>query len=76
VTKLKYLKMIVIYQNLIQEEIKRLNSVSAHYHSVQNLLSFCLLSKNVYIKIYISIILRVMSETWFLILTEEQKLSV
>jgi hypothetical protein len=35
-------------QNLIQEEIKRrLNSSNACYHSVQKLLSFRLLSKNV-----------------------------
>jgi hypothetical protein len=40
-------------QNLIQEEIKRrLNSGNACYHSVQNLLSFRLLSKNVKVRIY------------------------
>jgi hypothetical protein len=40
-------------QNLIQDEIKRnLNSGNACYHSVQNLLSFRLLSENVNIRIY------------------------
>jgi hypothetical protein len=44
----------------IQEEIKsRLNSGNACYHSVQNLLSSMLLSKNFKIKIYRIIILRV-----------------
>jgi hypothetical protein len=39
-------------QNLIQEEIKRrLNSGNACYHSVQNLLSSPLLSKNLKIRI-------------------------
>jgi hypothetical protein len=39
-------------QNLIEEEIKRrLNSVNACYHLVQNLHSSHLLSKNVKIKI-------------------------
>jgi hypothetical protein len=38
---------------LIQEEIKRrLNSGNACYHSVQNLLSSRLLSKNVKVRIY------------------------
>jgi hypothetical protein len=63
-------------QNLIQEEIKRrLNSGNACYHSVQNLLSFHLLSKNVKIRIYKTIILPVVLyryETWSLILREEQ----
>jgi len=41
----------------IQEEIKsRLKSGSACYHSVQNLLSSSLLSKNLKIKIYRNII--------------------
>jgi len=40
-------------QNSIQEEIKsRLNSGNACYHSVQNLLSSSLQSKNLKIKIY------------------------
>jgi hypothetical protein len=50
--------MTVTDQNLIQEKIKRrLNLGNACYHPVQNLLSFCLLSKNVKIRIYKTIIL-------------------
>jgi hypothetical protein len=53
VEQLKYLGMTATNENLIQEEIKRrLNSGNACYHSVQNLLSSRLLSKNVKIKIY------------------------
>ena len=50
---------------------------STCYHSVQNLLSSRLLSKNVKIKIYRAIILPVVlygCETWSLILREEEKL--
>jgi len=44
-------------QNSIQEEIKRrLKSGNACYHSVPNLLSSSLLSKNIKIKIYRTII--------------------
>jgi len=47
-------------QNSIQEEFKnRLKSGNACYHSVQNLLSSSLLSKNLKIKIYRTIILPV-----------------
>jgi hypothetical protein len=42
-SEVKYLGMI-INRNLIEEEIKRrLNSGNACYHSIQNLLSSCLL---------------------------------
>jgi len=55
-------------QNSIAEEIKsRLNSGNACYHSVQNLLSSRLLSKNLKIKTYRTIILPVVlygCETW------------
>jgi hypothetical protein len=65
-------------QNLIQEEIKRiLNSGKACYHSVQNLLSSHLLSKNVKIRIYKTIMLPVVLygyETWSLTLREEHGL--
>jgi hypothetical protein len=65
---------------LIQEEIKkRLNSGNACYHSVQNLLSSCLLSKNVRVRIYMTIILLVVlygCETWSLTVMEEHKLNV
>jgi hypothetical protein len=53
VSHFKYLGMTVINKNFIQEEIKRrLNSGNACYRSVQNLLSFSLLSKNVKIRMY------------------------
>jgi hypothetical protein len=46
VSQFKYLGTTVTNRNLIQDEIKRrLNSVNACYHSVQNLLSSRLLSK-------------------------------
>jgi hypothetical protein len=61
-------------QNLLQEEIKvGLNCGNAGYHSVQNLLSAPLLSKNINIRIYKSIILPVVlygCETWSLTLRE------
>jgi hypothetical protein len=47
VAQFRYFGMIITNENLIQEEIKgRLNSGNACYHSVQNLLSSRLLSKN------------------------------
>jgi len=64
----------------MQEEIKsRLKSGNACYHSVQNLLSSSLLSKNLNIKIYRTIILPVVlygCETWSLTLREECRLRV
>jgi hypothetical protein len=67
-------------QNSIQEEIKsRLKSGNACYHSVQNILSSSLLSKNIQIKIYRITILPVVlygCETWSLTLREERRLRV
>jgi hypothetical protein len=67
-------------QNSIQEEIKsRLKSRNACYHSVQNLMSSSLLSKNTKIKIYITIILPLFlygCETWSLTLMVERRLRV
>jgi len=66
--------------NSIAEEIKsRLKSGYASYHSMQNLLSSRLLSKNLKIKIYRTVILPVVlygCETWSLTLREERKLRV
>jgi len=60
VEKFKYLGKNLTNQNCIAEEIKsRLRSGNACYHSVQNVLSSRLLSKNLKIKIYRSIILPV-----------------
>jgi hypothetical protein len=76
VAKFTYLGTTVTNQNLIQEEIKRrLNLGNACYHSVQNLPSSCLLSKNLKIKIYKTIILSVVlygCETWSLTLREHR----
>jgi hypothetical protein len=80
VAKFKYLATTVANQNLIQEDIKkRLNSGNACYYSVQNLLSSRLLSENVKIRIYKTIILPVVlygCETWSLTLREEHRLRV
>jgi hypothetical protein len=56
-----------------------LTSGNACYHSVQKLLSSRLLSKNVKIRIYKTIILHLVlfwCETWSLTLREENKLKV
>ena len=67
-------------QNSIQEKIKsRLKSGNACYYSVQNILSSSLLSKNLKIKIYRTIILPVIlygCETWSLTLRKECRLRV
>jgi len=60
VEQFKYLVTTLMNQNSIQEEIKtRTKSGNACYHSVQNLLSSSLLSKNIKIKIYRTIALPV-----------------
>jgi len=75
-----YLGTTLTHQNSIQGEIKRiLKSDNACYHSVQNLLSSSLLSKNLKIKIHRTIILFVVlygCKTWSLILREEPRLRV
>jgi len=80
VEEFKYLGTNLTNQNSIPEEIKsRLRSGNAWYHSVQNLLSSRLLSKNLKIKIYRTIILPLVffgCETWSLTLREERKLRV
>jgi hypothetical protein len=60
VEEFKYLGTKLTDQNSIQEEFKsRLKLGNACFHSVQNLLSFRLLSKNLKITIYRTIILSV-----------------
>jgi len=77
VEELKYLGTNLTSQNSIQEEIKsKLKSDKACYHSVQNLLSSNLLSKNLKIKIYRTITLPAVLygfESWSLILREERR---
>jgi hypothetical protein len=58
VAQFKYLGMTATNQNLIQEEIKRrFNSSNACYNSVHDLLSSRLLSRNIKIIIYKTVIL-------------------
>jgi hypothetical protein len=80
VAQFKYLGITATDQNLIQNEIKRrLNLGNACYNSVQNILSSCLLSKNVKIRIYKTIILPVAlygCKTLSLIIMEEHRLRV
>ena len=80
VEEFKYFGTTLTYQNSIQEEIKsRLELGNACYYSVQKLLSSRLLSKNLKIKIYRTIILPVVlygCETRSLTLREERRLRV
>ena len=77
VDEFKYLGTTLTNQNSVQEEIKsRLMSGNACYHSVQSLLSSRLLSKNLKIKIYRTIILPFVlcgCETWSLTLREKRR---
>ena len=76
----KYLGSLLTNQNSIHKEIKcRLKTGNSFYYSVKTLSSPQLLSKNLKIKIYKSIVLIVMlydCETWSLILREEHRLRV
>jgi len=78
--KFKYLGTTSKNQNYVHEEIKSiLKSGNSYCHSVQNLLSSSLLSKNLRIKIYRNIILPVVlygCETWSLTLRGELRLRV
>jgi len=80
VEEFKYLGTTLTNQNSIVEETKsRLRSRYAFYHSVQNLLSSMLLSKNLKTKIYRIIMVPVVLygwETWSFTLREERKLRV
>jgi hypothetical protein len=72
--------LVTLIIQFVHDEIKsRLNSGNACYHSVQNLLSSSLISKNLKIKIYKTVILPVVlygCETWSLTLKEEHRLRV
>jgi len=80
VKEYKYVGTTLTNQHSIQEKIKsRLESGNACYHSMQVHLSSSLLSKNLKIKIYRTIILPVVMygcETWSLTLRKEHRLRV
>ena len=80
VEEFKYLGTTLTNKNYIHEEIKsRLNLGNACYFSVQNILFSSLLSKNLQIKIYRTIILPVVlygCKIWSLILREKRRLRV
>jgi hypothetical protein len=80
VTEFKYLETTLTDQDCMHEEIKsRLNLGNACYHLVQSLLSSCLLSRNLKVKIYKTMILPVVlygCETWSLTFREEHRLRV
>jgi len=68
-----------MFMGCITQTQSRLKLGNACYYSVQNLLPTSLLSKNLKIKIYRTIILPVVlygCETWLLILREERRLRV
>ena len=76
----KYLGSLLTNQNSVQEEMKcRLKAGNSCCHSVQTLLSSRLLSKNLKIKIYKTIILLIVlngCEAWCLILMEKSRLRI
>ncbi|KAJ4435515.1 hypothetical protein ANN_18131 [Periplaneta americana] len=80
VEKFKYLGATVTNINDTREEIKhRINMGNACYYSVEKLLSSSLLSKNLKVRIYKTVIISVVlygCETWTLTLREEHRLRV
>jgi predicted transcriptional regulator len=77
VAKFKYFGTKLTNKNNIHDEIEgALNWGNVYYNSIQNALSFCLLSKNLKIKIYKAIILPLVlhgCETWSFSLREKHK---
>ena len=74
-----FYSVLLTFYNIMEEIKSRLRLGNACYHSVQNLLSSRLLSKNLKIKIYRTIILPVLlceCETRSLTMREERKLRV
>jgi hypothetical protein len=64
---------------MYKENKRRLNSGSGYYHLIQSVLSSCLLSVNVMVKIYKTMILPVVlygCETWSLTVREVHRLRV
>jgi hypothetical protein len=80
VAEFRYLGMMVTNQNCIYRAIKsRPNPGNTCYHAVQNLLSSCLLSETLGIKIYRTVILPFVlygCETWSVTLSEKHRLRV
>ncbi|KAJ4446839.1 hypothetical protein ANN_13537 [Periplaneta americana] len=80
VEKFKYLGATVTNINDTREEIKRrINMGNACYYSVEKLLSSSLLSKNLKVRIYKTVILPILlygCETWTLTLREEHRFRV
>jgi hypothetical protein len=75
VAQFRYLGTTVTNQNVVQEDIKRrLNSGNACYHSVQNVLSSRLLSKNIKIRVYKTTILPLGLNGWSQTLRKEHRL--